>query len=86
MHILRLWHNNHDDSPNTAFVVLLSGMVGTSNASPERIFSRLTWQSRGRRSSMSMKRLDQVIRIQELGLPVKDQTIAFWRKALKELN
>ena len=33
---------------------------------------------------MSMKRLD-VIRIQELGKPVKDQTLVFWRKVLKEL-
>ena len=47
--------------------------VGTSNATPERIFSRVTWQSRGRRSYMSMRRLDQVVRIQELGLPPKKQ-------------
>ena len=34
--------------------------VGTSNATPERIFSRVTWQSRGRRSYMSMRRLESV--------------------------
>ena len=39
--------------------------VGTSNATPERIFSRVTWQSRGRRSYISMQRLDQIVRIQE---------------------
>ena len=59
--------------------------VGTSNATPERIFSRVTWQSRGRRSYMSMRRLDQVVRIQELGLPPKKQDMAFWRKVKAEL-
>ena len=34
---------------------------------------------------MSMVRLDQVIRMQELGLPVKKQETAFWQEMLKEL-
>ena len=59
--------------------------VGTSNATPERIFSRVTWQSSGRPSYMSMRRLDQVVRIQELGLPPKKQDMAFWRKVKAEL-
>ena len=41
--------------------------AGTSNATPERIFSRVTWQSRGCHSYMSILRLDEVVRIQELG-------------------
>ena len=69
-------------------VPLLNGScsAGTSNATPERIFSRVTWQARGRRSYMSMRRLDQVVRIQELGAPTKEQPLGFWRRVTKELK
>ena len=66
-------------------LILGTFLQGTSNASPERIFSRLTQQSKGRRSSMSLVTLDQTIRIQEVGKSVKDMSITFWRKVLRKL-
>ena len=47
-------------------------MVSESNASPERFFTRVTKESRERRSTIKCETLDAILRIQELGGAVKD--------------
>ena len=52
--------------PQTSKLLLLAGLVIESNAGPERLFSRVTKATRGRRSQLVCDTVDALVRIQEL--------------------
>ena len=62
----------HQQYPQFGTVLLLCAIVNESNAGPERLFSRVTKETRGRRSQLACHTCDAIVRIQELGADVKD--------------
>ena len=47
-------------------------LVNESNAGPERLFSRVTKETKGRRSQLLCSTVEGIIRVQDLGAPVSE--------------
>ena len=56
-------------------LLLMCACVNESNAGPERLFSRVTKETHGRRSQLACATVDAIFRIQEQGAKVRDVTV-----------
>ena len=63
--VCKFLQEHSKDFPNFAKLVLVATLASGSNATPERVFSKVAWTTSGRRSSVKVPLLRNILRMTE---------------------